>query len=150
MKSLAVCFCRVLVFTLLSPYRPFSRWRHLTTTTRIHFIFGFLFLNLSIPQRFNKQIALICTWNNKRKHSGSCSKMAPWCNNYCPIFALSLYSQSNKLRQEGLRGEYNMVSECWQGWQKIPQTHLHLFDQQKNENNRAHLFNASDLSSADF
>ena len=48
--------------------------------------------------------------------------------------------------------EHNLVSECRQEWEKISHTYLHLIDQQKNKNNRAHLFikSASDLSIADF
>ena len=47
----------------------------------------------------------ICQSHNrlKLKHSGSWSKMVSLCN--CPVFALSLYSESNKSRRQGLRGE---------------------------------------------
>ena len=42
-------------FTYISNwYGSFSRWQHLTTTTRIHFVFAVLF-KFSIPLRFNKQ-----------------------------------------------------------------------------------------------
>ena len=76
-----ILFCRVRI------HRPFSRSRHLTTTSRIHFSL-LSYLNLSIPLiRFKKKMALICTRKRQLKHSGSCSKMTSLCN--CLIAAFT-------------------------------------------------------------
>ena len=46
--------------------RPFSRWRHLTTTTRIHFVFAFLFKFVNAAEDY-RTIALICTRKQQTK-----------------------------------------------------------------------------------
>ena len=67
--------------------RTIARWRYLTKTTRIHFVFALLFKFLN-PAEDKRTIALICTRNNKLKDSGSCSKMTSSCT--CPISFIML------------------------------------------------------------
>ena len=52
--------------TQTASYRPFSRWRHLTTTTRIHFVFAFLFKFVNAAEDY-RTIALICTRKQQTK-----------------------------------------------------------------------------------
>ena len=47
--------------------RPFARWRHFTTTTRILFVFSFIF-KFCNPTEVWKTKALICT--RKQNHEG--------------------------------------------------------------------------------
>ena len=62
---------------------PFSRWRHLTTTTRIHFMLAFLFKIVNLTESWEPKTTalLICTRKQQTKESGSCSKMMSRCNN---------------------------------------------------------------------